>query len=215
MSRGSVAQYVISSEWAKQKAQLLIELAGGKGALKYNHALDAVAIGCGFPDWPTLQTIIVRLEAGAAHELDITPMMLADDLHVDDVTHVARLRNQLKAVKKYIACTPSRARTLVKLWALSDYSQPHGEVDLDAPRARAFPANLESDLSGLAGGIESSSGGPTIPGATTEGTGVSGASADTLSNAAFGSEGEASAPSAPPTPAAAVTYRKRRTVKPR
>jgi hypothetical protein len=213
MSHGSLAQYVISSEWAKQKAQLLIELAGGNGALKYSHALDAVAIGCGFPDWQILQNIIVRLEAGAAHELDITPMMLADDLHVDDATHVARLRNQLKAIKKYIACTPSKASTLVKLWALSDYSQPHGEVDLDAPRARAFPANLESDVSGPASDIEYSFGAPTMPGATSEGTGVSGASADTLPTAASRPEGEA--PAAPSALAVAVTYRKRRTVEPR
>jgi hypothetical protein len=202
----SGAQYVISSEGAQQKAQLLMELAGGKSALKYSHALEAVALGCGFPGWRELRAVIVRVEAGQASELGITPLMLADDLHVDDATLVTRLRNQLRAVRQYITCTPSKAQSLVKLWSLSDYSQAHGEVDLHATRDRPFPEGLEAEPPADESAHVQASSSEDIPPPDTS---------ERIGESRSAGSGESPASSAPPAPTVAVSYRKRRTAEPR
>jgi hypothetical protein len=120
------SRYAITAEWAKRKAKLLVELAGGKAVLQHMHALDAVAIGCGFPDWRALNAFITRVEAGGPDDVDVTPPMLADNLHVDEPTLVARMHNQETAVGKYVKCSPGQVATIVRKWSLTDYTQKHG-----------------------------------------------------------------------------------------
>jgi hypothetical protein len=120
------SRYAITAEWAKRKAKLLVELAGGKTALQHMHALDAVATGCGFRDWRELGAFIARVEAEGAEAAGVTPQMLADNVQVDEPTLIARMRNQEAAVRKYIKCSPGQIATIVRKWGLSDYTQKHG-----------------------------------------------------------------------------------------
>jgi hypothetical protein len=119
-------RYAITAEWAKRKARLLVELAGGKTALQHMHALDAVAMGCGFRDWRELGGFIARVEAEGPETAGVTHSMLADNLHVDEPVLAARMHNQETAVWKYIKCPPGRVATIVRKWSLTDYAQKHG-----------------------------------------------------------------------------------------
>jgi hypothetical protein len=132
-SPGAKGQYAITAEWAKRKAKLLVELAGGKTALQHMHALDAVAMGCGFRDWRELGGFIARVEAEGTEAAGVTQTMLADNLHVDEPTLAARMRNQEAAVRKYVKCSPGQVATIVRKWSLTDYAQKHGARTSVAP----------------------------------------------------------------------------------
>ncbi|SAL62168.1 hypothetical protein AWB68_03260 [Caballeronia choica] len=124
MADKAKARYLISSETAQEKAELLQKLAGGKNALRINQALETVALGCGFDEWRELVAITAKLEAGEAYSLGVSALMLADDQHVDAETLLARRALQLEAVRGVITCSYARARELAMQWALSGTS--HG-----------------------------------------------------------------------------------------
>lgn len=145
----SRARYRISPSQAKAKARLLMELAGGKSVLPYCHALEAVALGCGFPDWHSLSTDLEQRKDGGVPPGPKEAPLLMDDLHIDSATRAARLKNQLEAVRKFIDCTPAKAEKLVRLWSLSDYSQtsdrpiprqPHPKSRRDTPLPEFSPS---------------------------------------------------------------------------
>jgi hypothetical protein len=138
MADKSKARYLISSETAQRKAELLQELAGGRNALRINQALEAVALGCGFDEWRELVATTAKLEAGEANTLGISALMLADDQHVDAQTLSARRALQLEAVRGVITCSHARAKELVAQWALSGMPQ-----DPDAPAAGATQADYQ------------------------------------------------------------------------
>jgi hypothetical protein len=119
------SRYAITAEWAKRKAKLLVDLAGGKTALQHVHALDAVA-RVADSGWNALGTFIARVEADGAEATGVTPQMLADNVQVDEPTLIARMRSQEAAVRKYIECSPGQIATIVRKWGLSDYTQKHG-----------------------------------------------------------------------------------------
>jgi hypothetical protein len=119
----SKARYLIPSEAAEVKAELLQELAGGKNALSLNQALEAVARGCGFERLRELVATTAKLAAGEANSLDISALMLANDEHVDAETLLARHTLQLETVRGVITCSYARAQELMLEWALSGTSQ--------------------------------------------------------------------------------------------
>ena len=146
MTDKAKARYLISSERAQEKAELLQELAGGKNALRLNQALEAVALGCGFDRWRELVATTAKLQAGEANSLDISALMLADDQHVDAETLSARRALQLEAVRGVITCSYARAQELAAQWGLSGTS--HG---LEATPAGAVEgASREGDDKTLA-----------------------------------------------------------------
>ncbi|SAK81634.1 hypothetical protein AWB80_05229 [Caballeronia pedi] len=125
MADKASARFLISSEAAEEKAELLQQLAGGKNALRLNQALEAVASGCGFDRWRDLVATNARLAAGEANSLGISALMLADDHHVDAETLAARRALQVETVRGVITCSYARAQELVALWALS--GSPHDD----------------------------------------------------------------------------------------
>ncbi|KXU94624.1 hypothetical protein CR51_26625 [Caballeronia megalochromosomata] len=119
MANEANARYLISSDAAQEKAELLQELAGGKNALRLNQALEAVASGCGFDRWRELVATNARLQAGEANSLGISALMLADDQHVDAETLSARRALQAETIRGVITCSYARAQELAAQWALS------------------------------------------------------------------------------------------------
>lgn len=210
MTDKAKARYLISSERAQEKAELLQELAGGKNALRLNQALEAVASGCGFDRWRELVATTAKLQAGEANSLGISALMLADDEHVDTETLSARRALQLEAVRGVITCSYARAQELAAQWGLSGTSR-----DLEATPAGAVEGFYrEGDDKTLArpdyrDGDDNTggSGGERDPEQGLE---------ETLNDAFFAATQESSPdespyapPSTPPAPVA-VTYKKRR-----
>jgi|GEM_PF-4764522 len=191
------ARYLISSDAAQEKAELLQELAGGKNALRLNQALEAVASGCGFERWRELVATNARLAAGEANSLGISALMLADDHHVDAETLAARRALQVETVRGVITCSYARAQELVAQWALS--GSPHGLQTSAAGPAQANSQEGDDETRNSVVGEESQQ-----------------ALEETLNDALFAATqefGPDESPYAPPsTPSApvAVSYKKRR-----
>ena len=198
MANNEEARYLISASNAKEKAALFQELAGGKSVLRYNDALNAVAVGCGFEEWRELVVILAKLEAGEAYSLNVSPRMLADDLHVDEETLRARRANQVDAVRQFMTCSLARAEELVSRWALTGAaSEPERAAVGEPPSATSarmtgvptHPKAKQSAESSADSGVDSSN-----DGASEQGTSESSIS-----------------PSAPVN----VSYKRRRVVSPR
>ncbi|AQH02788.1 hypothetical protein A9R05_28215 [Burkholderia sp. KK1] len=150
MADKSKARYLISSEAAQAKAELLQELAGGRNALSSNQALEAVARGCGFERLRELVATTAKLAAGEANSLNISASMLADDEHVDAETLLARRALQLETIRGVITCSYARAQELMMLWALS--GKAHGFEP--APAVEAGYAEEKSEGSIVDSGAE-------------------------------------------------------------
>ena len=106
---------------------MLIELAGGKEALTYAHALEATALGCGFGSW---RELVFFTEQGDAAKGDLPTQIMALDSKVDNETRMARRRNQRKAIQKYLKCSIERAIEISKAWGLTHTTQA------DTPRGK-------------------------------------------------------------------------------
>ena len=210
MADKATARYLISSQAAQEKAELLQELAGGKNALRFNHALEAVALGCGFHGWRELVATTARLEAGEANSLGISALMLADDQHVDAGTLSARWALQLEAVRAVITCSYARARQLVAQWALS--GTPHGRGTSAAEAIGAIYQEGD-DQSAIQADYRE---GDDKTGRSVVGGDSESALEDVLNDALFAATQEpcpdepSYAPSSRPSATVAVSYKKRR-----
>ncbi|BBQ00400.1 hypothetical protein BSFA1_55280 [Burkholderia sp. SFA1] len=152
MADKSKARYLISSETAQAKAELLQELAGGRNALSSNQALEAVARGCGFERLRELVATTAKLAAGEANSLNISASMLADDEHVDAETLLARRALQLETVRGVITCSYARAQELMMQWALS--GKAHGFEPAPAEAVEAGYPEEKSERSIVDSGAE-------------------------------------------------------------
>jgi hypothetical protein len=125
------ARFAISETVAKAKARMLVELAGGKKSLNYAHALEATALGCGFPGWREYRSFN---EKRASDESIVSEQMLAYDQQVDSDVRSTRVRSQRTAIQKYLECSAERAVQVAQQWALTATHRAK------APERKAAPA---------------------------------------------------------------------------
>ncbi|SAK82167.1 hypothetical protein AWB79_05440 [Caballeronia hypogeia] len=116
MINNTDVRFAIPESIAKAKARLLVELAGGKDALNYLHALEATAQGCGFKGWRDLKRFY---EQRAIEKAALPEEMLAYDRDVSDEVRSSRLQNQRSAVQRYLKCEQKRATEFVRIWGLT------------------------------------------------------------------------------------------------